>query len=82
MRTIVRSHSKIFGLVPYDFRPPSLERAHWTFWNAEDSRFLVPTFFGVGWTANLKSAPRHPLQALLLAAFILWRLRAGRRQGR
>ena len=82
MRTVVRSHGKIFGLVPSDFRPPSLERARWTFWNAEDSRFLVPTFFGVGWTANLKSAPRHPLQALLLAAFILWRLRAGRRQGR
>jgi hypothetical protein len=82
VRTVVRSHGKIFGLVPYDFRPPSLERARWTFWNAEDSRFLVPTFFGVGWTANLNSAPRHPLQALLLAAFILWRLRAGRRQGR
>ena len=78
----MRSHGKIFGLVPYNFRPPSLERARRTFWNAEDSGFLVPTFFGVGWTANLKSAPRHPLQTLLLAAFILWRLRAGRRRGR
>ena len=78
----MRSHGKIFGLVPYDFRPPSLERARRTFWNAEDSRCLVPTFFGVGWTANPKSAPRHPLQALLLAAFVLWRLRAGRRRGR
>jgi hypothetical protein len=78
----VRSHGKIFGLVPYDFRPPSLERAHRTFCNAEDSCFLVPTFFGVGWTANLRSAPRHPLQALLVAAFVPWRLRAGLRRGR
>jgi hypothetical protein len=78
----VRSHGKIFGLVPYDFRPPSLERARRTLWNAEDSGVLVPTFFGVSWTTNLKSAPRHPLQALLLAAFVLWRLRAGRRRGR
>ncbi len=78
----MRSHGKIFGLVPYDFRPPSLERARRTFWNTEDSGFLVPTFYVVGWTANLKSVPRHLLQALLLAAFILWRLRAGRRRGR
>ncbi len=78
----MRSHGKIFGLVPYDFRPPSLERARRTFWNAQDSGFLVPTFFGVSWTTNLKSAPRHPLQALLLAAFMLWRLWAGRRRGR
>ena len=77
----MRSHGKIFGLVPYDLRPPSLERARRTFWNAEDSRFLVPTFVGAGWTANL-SAPRHLLQALLLAAFVLWRLRVGRRRGR
>jgi hypothetical protein len=78
----VRSHGKIFGLVPYELRLPTLERARRTFWNAGDSRFLEPTFFGVGWTANLRSAPRHPLQALLLAAFVLWRLRAGQRRGR
>jgi len=28
------------------------------------------------------SAPRPPLQALLLAAFLLWWLPAGRRRGR
>ncbi len=79
---VVRSHGKIFGLVPYDLRPPTLERARRTFWNAGDSRFLVSTFFGAGWTANLRSAPHHPLQALLLAAFLLWWLPAGRRRGR
>jgi hypothetical protein len=79
---VVRSRGKILGLVPYDFRSLSLERAQRTFRNAEYSHFLVPTFYGVGWTANLRRAPRHPWQAFLLAAFVLWRLRVGRRRGR
>jgi hypothetical protein len=76
---MARSHGKILGLVPYDFRFPSPGRARRTFWNSRDERFLVPTFFGVGWTTNLRSAPRHPLQAVLVAAFVLWRIRARRR---
>ncbi len=79
---VARSHGKIFGLVPYDLRVPTLARARATFWNARDERFLVPTFLGVGWTVNLRSAPRHPWQALLLAAFVAWRLRARRSSGR
>ncbi len=78
---MAKSHGEIFGLVPYDFRPPTLARARETFWNTEDERFLVPTMFGVGWTMNLRSAPRHPCQALLLAAFVTWRLRARRNFG-
>jgi len=80
---VVRSRGKILGLVPYDFRSPSLERAQRTFRNAEYSHFLVPTLSGVGWTVViLRSAPRHPLQALLLAVFVLCRLRVGWRRGR
>jgi hypothetical protein len=79
---VVGSHGKIFGLVPYDLRPPSLARARERLWNARDERFIVPTVFGVGWTVNLRSAPRHPLQALLLAALIFWRLRARWNSGR
>ena len=75
-------HGKILELVPYDFRTPSLAQARETFWNAEDERFLVPTFFGVGWALNLRSAPRHPLQAFLIMAFVVWRLRARRSSGR
>jgi len=77
---VTRSHGKILGLVPYDFRSPSLERARRTFWNSSDEHFLVPTFFGIGWTTNLRSAHRHPLQAVLVAAFVLWRIRAARRR--
>lgn len=73
------SHGRILGLVPYDLRAPSLERVRDRLWNERDERFLVPIIFGVGWTLNLRSAPRHPFQALLVAAVILWRLRARRR---
>ncbi|MCA1738056.1 MAG: hypothetical protein LC740_04265, partial [Actinobacteria bacterium] len=73
------SHGKIFGLVPYDFRTPSLERARRRLWNERDECFLAPTVFGIGWTLNFKSAPRHRLQALLVAALIVWRWRARRR---
>ena len=73
----VRSHGKILGLVPYDVRPPSFARLRERLWNPRDERFLVPTFFGAGWTLNLRSAPRHPFQALSVAAFVLWRMRKG-----
>ncbi len=63
---MARTHGKILGLVPYDFRTPSLQRARRTFWNPDDERFLVPTLFGVGWTVNTRSAPRHPFQAGLI----------------
>jgi hypothetical protein len=74
----VRPHGKILGLLPYDVRPPSLARLREGLWNPRDEPFLVPTFFGVGWTVNLRRAPRHPLQASMLAAFVLWRIRRGR----
>ena len=79
---MAKSHGEIFELVPYDFRLPTLARVRETFWNAEDERFLVPTLFSVGWTVNLRSAPHHPWQALLLSAFVAWRLRARRNPGR
>jgi hypothetical protein len=44
---------RVAGLVPYDFRMPTLERARSRWWNPEDERVFVPTVFGVGWTVNL-----------------------------
>ncbi len=77
---MAKSHGKILGLAPYDFRVPSFQRIRETLCNAEDPRFLVPTFFRVGWALNLRSALRHPLPALLLEAFIIWWLRMRRRR--
>ena len=41
------------GIVPYDFRRPTLERARSRWWNTDDDRLFVPQVFGVGWTINL-----------------------------
>jgi len=41
------------GIVPYDFRMPTLERARSRWWNTDDERVFVPQVFGVGWTVNL-----------------------------
>ena len=43
---------RVGGLVPYDFRLPTLDRARSRWWNPEDDRVFVPTVFGVGWTIN------------------------------
>lgn len=82
VRMMVGSHGKILGLLPYDFRPSTLPRFRRTLPNKGDERLLIPIFFGIDWSVNLRSAPRHPLHALLLAAPILWRLRTRRESGR
>jgi hypothetical protein len=40
------------GPVPYDFRIPTSARLKETFWNEYDSRIVMPSVFGVGWTIN------------------------------
>jgi hypothetical protein len=41
------------GPIPYDFRPPSLERMRASFWNPEDARLFTPMPWGIGWSVNL-----------------------------
>jgi hypothetical protein len=48
----------VAGIVPYDFRMPTLERARSRWWNTDDDRLLVPQVFGVGWTINLAQLVR------------------------
>lgn len=40
------------GVVPYDFRPPTVEKVKTSLWNPNDPRLFTPTIFGVGWTIN------------------------------
>ena len=48
----------VAGIVPYDFRAPTFERARSRWWNTEDERLFVPQVFGVGWTVNLARLAR------------------------
>jgi len=47
-----RWHGKL-GLIPYDFRIPTIERFRDTFWNPEDSRIFTTQLWGIGWGVNL-----------------------------
>jgi Family of unknown function (DUF5808) len=48
----------VAGIVPYDFRMPTFERARSRWWNTDDDRLFVPQVFGVGWTINLARLAR------------------------
>jgi hypothetical protein len=55
---------KVFGVVPYDFRPPTWERLRDAFWNPDDPRLFTERPLGVGWAINLFRA-----QLLMRGAF-------------
>jgi hypothetical protein len=44
-------HGTVGGVVPYDFRVPSPERARSSWWDP-DGQLITPIAFGVGWTVN------------------------------
>jgi hypothetical protein len=46
-------HGRVAGVVPYDLRPPTVDRVLERVWNPDEPRVLVPQPFGVGWTVNL-----------------------------
>jgi hypothetical protein len=57
-------HGHVLGKVPYDFRPPTLERIQEAYWNPGEERLFTDRVFGVGWAVNLYRA-----RELLLDAF-------------
>src|SRR5216683_7013878 len=55
---------RVFGLVPYDFRPPTWERIRNSYWNPDSDRLFTDRVFGVGWAVNL-----HRAKTLMESAF-------------
>lgn len=47
------------GVVPYDLRPPTLDRFRQRLWAPDDERVVVPHAYGVGWTVNLGRIARR-----------------------
>lgn len=47
-----RWHGKVAGIIPYDFRFPTLERFKEAYWNPYESRVFTPRVFGIGWAIN------------------------------
>lgn len=46
-------HGRLAGVVPYDFRKPTVARVRASWWNPRDRRLLTPRVFGAGWDVNL-----------------------------
>ncbi|MGH2499110.1 MAG: DUF5808 domain-containing protein [Candidatus Limnocylindria bacterium] len=49
---------KVLGVVPYDFRIPTLERLRDAYWAPDTDRVFSDTAFGVGWAVNIPVAAR------------------------
>ena len=47
-------HGKI-GLIPYDFRLPTVRRVKNAYWNENDDRIFTDQPLGVGWAVNFHS---------------------------
>ena len=45
-------HGIIASFIPYDFRPPTIERLKEAYWNPFESQIFTPEAFGVGWAIN------------------------------
>jgi len=52
-------HGRIAGVVPYDFRVPTVRRVRSRWWNPADRRLFTPRAFGVGWAVNLARLVRR-----------------------
>jgi Family of unknown function (DUF5808) len=50
--------------VPYDWRPPTVERLKSTWWAPEDDRLVHPTAFGMGWDLNVGRVAKLASEAL------------------
>ncbi len=48
----IEPHGSILG-IPYDLRPPTMERLRRSFWDPGDPRVLKPHAFGVGYSINV-----------------------------
>jgi hypothetical protein len=52
-------NGKVAGVVPYDFRLPTLDRLREAYWAPESDRVFSEHVFGVGWAVNIPVAARR-----------------------
>ena len=45
-------HGRVAGIIPYDFRTPTIERFLESYWNPYERRVFTPEVFGIGWAIN------------------------------
>lgn len=60
-------HGRLFGIIPYDFRVPTLESVREAYWNPSNPNLFSDRVLGVGWGVNLYW-PWHWLRGLAARA--------------
>jgi hypothetical protein len=51
-------NGKVAGVVPYDFRVPTLDRLRDAYWAPDSEQLVSENVFGVGWAVNIPVAAR------------------------
>jgi hypothetical protein len=46
-------HGRVAGIVPYDFRPPTVARLRRSLWDPDHERLITEQAWGVGWAVNV-----------------------------
>lgn len=46
-------HGRIAGVIPYDFRFPTLQRIREAYWNPESPHVFTDRVLGIGWAVNI-----------------------------
>lgn len=52
-------NGRLLGVIPYDFRLPSLESLRQAYWNPRSPKIFTPRPLGVGWAINIPTAMRR-----------------------
>ena len=52
-------NGRLLGVVPYDFRLPTVDRLRDAYWNPRSSTLFTDRPFGVGWSVNIPALLRR-----------------------
>lgn len=52
-------HGRLLGVIPYDFRMPTLESLRSAYWNPRSPKIFTDRPLGVGWAINIPTALRR-----------------------
>jgi hypothetical protein len=52
-------HGRLLGVLPYDFRMPTLEGLRQAYWNPRSPKLFTDRPLGIGWAINIPTALRR-----------------------
>jgi hypothetical protein len=52
-------HGRLLGVVPYDFRMPTIDALRQAYWNPRSPKLFSDRPLGVGWAVNIPTALRR-----------------------